>query len=101
MKYLTIIWTLVCLVFLIINVEDLIQFLQNPSAYPIGTEWLYWKYISKEAFIAESILMILWLSIPCIMCIRTNGHIKKIWLLPHILLTLSYQAYLMIKAYSL
>lgn len=100
-KYLTIIWTLVCIVFIIINVEDLIRFLHYPSEYPIGTEWLYWKYASENAYIAESILMIIWFSIPCIMCIRTKGHIKWKWLVPHILLTLAYQTYILMQTYNL
>lgn len=98
-RYLTAAWIVFCLAFIVILIVDMTNFIGNPSTYPIGAEGLTWKYKSELNYLAETIMLLIWFLMPCVMFIRTNGNNKKKWTAAHVLITLVYQIYIISVIY--
>lgn len=100
MKYLTTFWLIFCLIWVIILLVDTINFVNNSFMYPIGTEGLTWKYKSEVSYLTESIIFLIWLLMPCVICscIKEN---KKKWIIAHVLITFAYQIYIILIIYKL
>ena len=47
---LRILWGLCCLLLLLVNTGDYVQFTKHPELYPIGGEGLGWTYESHENY---------------------------------------------------
>lgn len=101
MKYLTIFWLVFCLIWIIALLFDTINFINNYSMYPIGTEWLTWKYKSGMNYLTESIIFLIWLLMPCVIYFRTTGKNMNKWTIIHIFITLAYQIYILSIIYTL
>lgn len=99
MKFLTITWTILCVTFILILLGDMINFANDYSAYPIGVEGLTWRYKSRLNYLIESIILSIWLFIPCIMCLLKRINKRK-WIISHILITLTYHSYMMLVIYG-
>lgn len=57
---LRILWGLFCLLLLLLNVSDYIQFTKYPELYPIGAEGLGWTYKSYKNYTFTCLLTIFW-----------------------------------------
>lgn len=57
---LRILWGLCCLLLLLVNISDYVQFTKHPELYPIGYEGLGWTYESHENYALACLLAIVW-----------------------------------------
>ena len=57
---LRILWGLCCLLLLLVNTSDYVQFTKHPELYPIGGVGLGWTYESNENYALASLLAIVW-----------------------------------------
>lgn len=57
---LRILWGLCCLLLLLVNTGDYVQFTKHPELYPIGGEGLGWTYESHENYALACLLAIVW-----------------------------------------
>ena len=57
---LRILWGLCCLLLLLVNTGDYVQFTKHPELYPIGGEGLGWTYESHENHALACLLAIVW-----------------------------------------
>lgn len=89
MKYIRIIWVAYCGFLTIIILLDMVDFINDPSKYPIGRE-LSWEYASYTNYIISSVLAILWGLLGCILgCIKK----AKIFFIGHVLVSLTLTIY--------